>query len=607
MDSLKTSSLSISRIFGVLMVVNVGLLVMVGWAEVVRNGADHEIYRIRENRYNSMLLALEARQNSSDLTKFARTFVATGGDEIYEKRYNEIINRSIGKLPRAEEPHRIYWELVLRDDKRPRPDGAVLSLLDAMREQGFTEEEFAKLAQSKANSNALVQLEVKAMNAVKGLFQDADGNYTVKGPPNRDLALSVLFSDDYQAEVAGIMKPLSEFFDLLDERTQHQVEDARARVDESDTVLKAILAALVFFLTVSAAAVVFRVLSPIKKLQAMMIALAQNDTSAEVPFANRSDEIGKMAQSVQVFKANLLKNRELEAKTEQERAKAESDRKTAMQDIADTFQKAVGSIVQKVASATNELQGSAGTLSGIAGETLQQSEAVAAASNEASSNVAAVAASSKQLETSVREISSQVSHSASMAAAAVGEASETQSRVAELSQAADTIGGILGLIEEIASRTNLLALNATIEAARAGESGKGFAVVAQEVKQLAEQTSKATTQIQSQVDAIQSSTGKTSDAITSIEQTITQMSQIASAIAAAVEEQGAATQEISRSIEQASNGTTGVSSRIESVNEAMSRSGEVVQTVHDSSSQLSELVRSLSKEAGSFVDRVRSA
>ena len=186
---------------------------------------------------------------------------------------------------------------------------------------------------------------------------------------------------------------------------------------------------------------------------------------------------------------------------------------------------------------------------------------VAAASEEASTNVQSVASATEEMASSVNEISRQVQESARMAGDAVGQARTTNDRVGELSKAAARIGDVVELINTIAGQTNLLALNATIEAARAGEAGRGFAVVASEVKALAEQTAKATGEIGQQITGIQAATQDSVDAIREISGTIERLSEISSAIAAAVEEQGAATQEISRNVQQAAHGTQQVSTQ----------------------------------------------
>jgi methyl-accepting chemotaxis protein len=232
---------------------------------------------------------------------------------------------------------------------------------------------------------------------------------------------------------------------------------------------------------------------------------------------------------------------------------------------------------------------------------------VAAASEEASTNVQAVASATEELSSSITEISRQVQESARVANEAVGQARVTTERVSELSRAATRIGDVVELINTIAGQTNLLALNATIEAARAGEAGRGFAVVASEVKALAEQTAKATGEIGQQIASIQTATEHSVGAIKDISGTIEKLSEISSTIAAAVEEQGAATQEISRNVQQAAEGTHQVSANITDVQRGANETGSASSQVLAAAQSLSGDSNRLKLEVGNFLDTVRAA
>lgn len=273
--------------------------------------------------------------------------------------------------------------------------------------------------------------------------------------------------------------------------------------------------------------------------------------------------------------------------------------------IADTFESSARQVVASVSASATQLQTTARTMRDTAEGTNDQAVAVAAASEQASANVQTVAAAAEQLSASIREISGQVTRSTSVAGQAVIRAQETRDRVNVLADAADRIGQVVGLIQEIAAQTNLLALNATIEAARAGEAGKGFAVVAGEVKALASQTARATEDIQAQVATIQSATREAVSAIENISGVIGGVNEITVAIAAAVEEQGAATAEIARNVEEASRGTAEVSHRIGGVTQAAGDTGAASGEVLGAAGELNRQSSRLGAEMDGFLDELR--
>ncbi len=337
-----------------------------------------------------------------------------------------------------------------------------------------------------------------------------------------------------------------------------------------------------------------------------MQALGKGDLSATVPHQGEKTEIGAMADVLQVFKQALIAKKAADEAAALD-AEAKIERGRRVDSITRNFESMIGEIVQTVSSASTQLEASAGTLSTTAERSQQLTTAVAAASEEASTNVQSVASATEELSSSVNEISRQVQESARMATDAVGQARTTNDRVSELSKAASRIGDVVELINTIAGQTNLLALNATIEAARAGEAGRGFAVVASEVKALAEQTAKATGEIGQQITGIQAATQDSVNAIKEISGTIERLSEISSTIAAAVEEQGAATQEISRNVQQAAQGTQQVSANITDVQRGASETGSASSQVLSAAQSLSGDSNRLKLEVGKFLDSVRAA
>jgi methyl-accepting chemotaxis protein len=346
---------------------------------------------------------------------------------------------------------------------------------------------------------------------------------------------------------------------------------------------------------------------PITRIADVMRALAANDKSVQVPFRDRGDEIGKMALAVQVFKENAIEMDRLQAEQEALKASAEAERRTAMLKLADAFEARVKGVVETVASAATEMQATATAMSGTAEETNRQAMVVASASEQASANVQTVASATEELSSSIQEIGRQVSNSTHIATQAATETKRTSETMNALVTAAQQIGDIIKLINEIAGQTNLLALNATIEAARAGDAGKGFAVVASEVKALATQTARATEDIQVKVAEIQAATGGARSAVDEVEKTIARLNEISGNIAAAIEQQGAATREISSNVQQAAHGTCEVNSNISTVSQAAAETGSAATQVLSSANELSKEAEILRHEVESFIATVRAA
>ncbi|MCA1509476.1 CHASE3 domain-containing protein [Bradyrhizobium sp. NBAIM01] len=394
-----------------------------------------------------------------------------------------------------------------------------------------------------------------------------------------------------------------------EERSLLSVRAAASDAASSSATMAMLIGGLVTLLLslVGAFGVAFAVTRPIQRITTEMGVLANGDTSVIVSGIERKDEIGEMAQAVQVFKTNAIEVERLKAEqVETERRNAEQ-RKRDMVRLADDFESAVGQIIGTVSSASTQLEASATTLTGTAERSQKLATTVAGASEEASTNVQSVASATEEMASSVGEISRQVQESARMAGDAVGQARATTERVSELSKAAARIGDVVELINTIAGQTNLLALNATIEAARAGEAGRGFAVVASEVKALAEQTAKATGEIGQQISGIQAATNDSVGAIKEISSTIERLSEISSAIAAAVEEQGAATQEIARNVQQAAHGTQQVSSNITDVQRGATETGTASSQVLSAAQMLSNDSSRLKSEVSKFLTNVRAA
>ncbi len=348
------------------------------------------------------------------------------------------------------------------------------------------------------------------------------------------------------------------------------------------------------------------IVPPIRAITGVMGRLADHDLSVEIAGADRKDEIGAMAQAVRVFKDGMAETERLSAAQKAEQA-AKEERTKRVNALTSDFDASIGSVVQSVSAQAGQMQSSAQSLSTTAEEATRQTSAVAAASEEASSNVQTVASATEELSSSIGEISRQVAQSSRIAAGAVSEADKANQMVQGLADASQKIGAVVALITDIANQTNLLALNATIEAARAGEAGKGFAVVAAEVKNLANQTAKATEEIGGQISGVQSATQEAVLAIQTIGKTIGEINSITATIAAAVEQQAAATKEIARNVEQASNGTQEVSSNITGVSQAANETGTAAGQVLASARELANQSETLKSVVTNFLTNVKAA
>lgn len=422
---------------------------------------------------------------------------------------------------------------------------------------------------------------------------------------NDDKASAKAFQE-METPFASIMKP-------LDQDGQLNADNGKKAADEGQEIAASAhwwifsgLGIASLFCLLTGWSMIRGISMPITEMTAAMRRLAQKELKTAIPGVGRGDEIGGMAEAVQVFKDNMIKADELSAAQEAERATREQ-RAARLESLVHKFETQIGNLVGTLSSAATEMEATAQSMASTATQTNQQATTVSSAAEEASAGVQTVASAAEELTSSINEITRQVTHSARITERAVTDGRRTDGIVRTLAEGAQRIGDVVALISNIAGQTNLLALNATIEAARAGDAGKGFAVVASEVKSLATQTARATEEISGQIGQIQASTSEAVEAIKGITAIVEEIGSITTTIAAAVEQQGAATAEIARNVQQAAVSTQSVTSNIAGVSQASNDTGAAASQVLGAARELSKQAEGLTGEVNTFIVGVRAA
>ncbi|MCR9257316.1 MAG: methyl-accepting chemotaxis protein [Alphaproteobacteria bacterium] len=347
------------------------------------------------------------------------------------------------------------------------------------------------------------------------------------------------------------------------------------------------------------------VTDPIRTLRQTMRGVI-SEQRPEIPFSERKDEIGELANGLNEFQHTLDRVREITA--EQERSKIElAKRAERMDRILEGFRGTASQVVDTLTHAATGMEQSARSLTESAEETQQQAEAAFGASDKATQSVQSASQAADHLSQSIGAIAGRVQESTELAQRAAARADETNATVERLNKMAEGIGEVLQIINAIAGQIDLLALNATIEAARAGEAGKGFAVVASEVKNLSSQAGKATESISDQIQGIRAVTQETVIAIRAISEEIRIINDLAGEISADVELQSGTTEKIAKSVEAAAEGTHSASDNILGATKAVGRNGEAASEVLIAAGALSEQAARLNQTVGSFLDDIRTA
>jgi methyl-accepting chemotaxis protein len=408
-------------------------------------------------------------------------------------------------------------------------------------------------------------------------------------------------------EYLELFTELDEVFELLVEYSTEQAFVFRETVNESadqSLMLQIIAAGVAGIIAIVVLFLLERSIArPVRGMTDAMGRLSKGELEVEIPATGRGDEIGSMAETVKIFRDNAIKlakaDEEEEALERQRQERLQAEMMRLSNDLDNALTTATADVINATEEMRNQADGMRSTVMAVAGLSTE----MASSAKETTGNVSSIADSKDVLLKSVSEVTSEVAKSGVATRAAIEKSKIAAERIGGLAEATDKIGEVVQLITDIAEQTNLLALNATIEAARAGDAGKGFSVVASEVKNLANQTGRATIDIGEHIKAIQDGTKMAVTAMTEIDETINEVGSISSTIEEAMSRQGQVTDDINRNIGQAADGTTNVSEQTAKVSSDNEQIGSLAEDIHDRADHLSNQMLQFQREAKDILRR----
>ncbi|MDG2381419.1 MAG: methyl-accepting chemotaxis protein [Pirellulaceae bacterium] len=566
--------MSIRSLLLTVFVTLLGLLAALIYVASMTTQTQGEMAAAERRRLDSWKLADELRQSSDDLTRMARTFVVTG-NPAYERYFNDILAIRNGEKGRPEGYDGIYWDFVIAAGGQTQATGSPIALEQLMRDMAFTPEEFAKLAEAQRRSDALVRLEERAMNAMNGRFDDGSGNFTVENAPDPKLARELMHGEEYHKAKAAIMTPIREFFAMLDKRTANDVKTKSTRVRHYARIALGLTIGTAAFALVAFLTLVRLTVTPIRAMIERLkdIAEGEGDMTQRVD-ESRRNELGELGHWFNTF----------------------------IQMVHDILCR-VKRTSETVATAAGEIAGASRDQQAMVGDFSASSGQIAAAIKE-------ISTTGKELAITLKEVSQIASESAVIADTGKNGLSNVESNIQALLESTRSISSKLNVIDErseginqivttivkVADQTNLLSVNAAIEAQKAGEYGVGFRVVAHETRRLADQTAKATLEIEQDVGETQSAV---SEGVAEMDRLKTRVGELVAATSVLSEQLGTIIEQVHT-----------LTDRFESVNEGMSQQSQGTLQINQTMTSLTgnaDRTASSSAEFASAAEQLREA